>query len=154
MPKYLGTTSGQFIDLKLPQLQEAASILRQRPAKGWIHAIRQALGMSTTALARRLQTTHSAVLRYEKTELTGRVQLDTLRRVAEALDCELIVALVPRQPIADTLRDRAQEVAKEEFAATVNSMQLEDQQVAPSDSQRHFATLVENLLREPKKLWR
>jgi predicted DNA-binding mobile mystery protein A len=110
--------------------------------------------MSVTVLARRLGVSHSTVLSYEKAELTGRIQIDTLRRVADALDAELIVALVPRQPIIDTLRARAREIAKQEMSATVQSMRLENQEVTSSETKEQFDILVENLVREPKKLWR
>ncbi|MEY2931153.1 MAG: hypothetical protein RL033_1902 [Pseudomonadota bacterium] len=154
MPKYLRTTNAQILDRKHSQLQAAAAALRQRPAKGWIHALRSALGMSVTVLARRLGVSHTTVLSYEKAELTGRIQIDTLRRVADALDAELIVALVPRKPVTDTLRARAREIAQQEMSATVHSMRLENQEVAASETQEQFDTLVENLVREPKKLWR
>ncbi|MGC4027521.1 MAG: mobile mystery protein A [Steroidobacteraceae bacterium] len=154
MPRYLRTTNAQIFDRKLPELQTAATVLRARPAKGWIHALRSAFGMSAAVLARRLGVSHPTVLSYERAELHGRIQLDTLRRVADALDSELIVALVPRKPIGETLRARATEIARQEMSATVQSMRLEDQEVNAADTKAQFDLLVENLVREPKKLWR
>jgi predicted DNA-binding mobile mystery protein A len=154
VPRYLRTSNAQILDRKRSELQAAAAALRQRPVKGWVHALRSALGMSVTVLARRLGVSHSTVLSYEKAELTGRIQIDTLRRVADALDAELIVALVPRQPIIDTLRARAREIAQQEMSATVQSMRLENQEVTESETKEQFDILVENLVREPKKLWR
>lgn len=148
------TTNGQILDRKLPELQAAAALLRARPTKGWIHAIRSALGMSATVLADRLRVSHPTVLSYEKAELSGRIQLDTLGRVADAMDCELIVALVPRRSIRETLRTRATQIANQEVSATVQSMQLEDQEVTAEQTQAQFELLVENLVREPRKLWR
>ncbi len=154
MARYLRTPQAQIFDRKLSERQAAVAVLRSRPAKGWIHALRSALGMSATVLARRLGVSHPTVLSYEKAELSGRIQLDTLRRVADALDSELIVALVPRKPISETLRARAREIAQQEMNATVQSMRLEDQEVAAADTEAQFDLLVENLVREPKKLWR
>ncbi len=141
MPRYLRTSNAQILDRKRTELQAAAAALRQRPVRGWV-------------LARRLGVSHSTVLSYERAELTGRIQIDTLRRVADALDAELIVALVPRQPIIDTLRARAREIAQQEMSATVQSMRLENQEVTASETKEQFDILVENLVREPKKLWR
>jgi hypothetical protein len=62
--------------------------------------------------------------------------------------------MVPRQPIIDTLRARAREIAQQEMSATVQSMRLENQEVTASETKEQFDTLVENLVREPKKLWR
>lgn len=154
MPRYLRTTSSQIFDRTFPERQEAAVALRTRPVKGWIHAIRTALGMSATVLAQRLGVRHSTVLAYEKAELSGRIQIDTLRRVADALDAELLVVLVPRQPIGDTLRARAREIAQQEVRATVQSMRLEGQEVAAAETKDQLDLLVENLVREPKNLWR
>jgi predicted DNA-binding mobile mystery protein A len=154
MAKFLRTTPAQLLDRKFPDFQAAAATLRHRPVKGWIQAIRKALGMSVTVLAQRLAVSHPTVLAYETAELTGRIQVDTLRRIADALDAELIVALVPRKPINETLRARALEVAQQEMGATVQSMRLEDQEVDSSVTKEQFEALVESLLREPKKLWR
>ena len=62
MPRYLQTSRAQILDRKLAELQAAAAALRQRPVKGWVHALRSALGMSLTVLARRLGVSHSTVL--------------------------------------------------------------------------------------------
>lgn len=150
----LRTTAAQILDRKFSELQSAAVILRQRPVKGWVQAIRSALGMSVTALAERLGVKHSTVVAYEQAELAGRIQINTLRRIAVALDAELIVALVPRQPIRERLRERAHEIAREEMNSAVQSMRLENQEVDPALTNEQFQTLVESLLREPKKLWR
>lgn len=154
MPRYLRTTSAQIFDRKFSDFHAAAAVLRYRPVKGWIQAIRSALGMSVTALAQRLGVSHSTVLSHEKAELTGRIQIDTLQRIADALDAELIVAMVPRKPINEMLRERAREIARQEMSATVQSMRLENQEVDASATKEQFETLIENLVREPKKLWR
>lgn len=154
MHKYLRTTRAQLFDRQFTELQTAAAVLRARPAKGWIHAIRTALGMSVTVLAQRLGVRHSTVLAYENAERSGRIQLDTMRRVADALDAELLVVLVPRKPVGDTLRARARDIAQQEMRATVQSMRLENQEVDEAETQAQLDLLVENLVREPKKLWR
>jgi hypothetical protein len=41
-----------------------------------------------------------------------------------------------------------------QMSATVQSMRLEDQEVNAADTKMQFDLLVENLVREPKKLWR
>jgi predicted DNA-binding mobile mystery protein A len=154
MTEHLRTTNAQIFDRQLPELQVAAGVLRSRPARGWIQALRSALGMSASVLAQRLSVSHPTVLSYEKAELSGRIQLDTLQRVADALDCELVVALVPRKPIGETLRARAMEVAQQEMSATVQSMRLEDQEVTAADTRAQLELMVENMVRQPKKLWR
>jgi predicted DNA-binding mobile mystery protein A len=65
------------------------------PNRGWIKAIREALGMTTVQLAKRLGVKQPSVTALEQSEAKGTIELATLRRVAEALDCVLVYALVP-----------------------------------------------------------
>jgi predicted DNA-binding mobile mystery protein A len=66
-----------------------------QPPRGWIRAIREALGMSGAQLAARLGVTPPRVTVLERDEVAGAVSLKTLRQAAEALDCVLVYALVP-----------------------------------------------------------
>ena len=80
--------------------------LRKRLAgaeNGWFFAAiadqvaerRLALGMSQQELATAVGTTQSAIARLETGGRPPRI--DTLLRIAEALDCDLIVELRPRE---------------------------------------------------------
>src|SRR6266404_8337614 len=69
------------------------------PVRGWIKAIREALGMSTAQLAMRLGVKQPSVVALEQSEAKGTIELATLRRVAKALDCTLVYALVPGKPL-------------------------------------------------------
>lgn len=148
------SASAENLDRQLPDFQVAAQTLRARPPMGWIAAIRTALGMSLTALAKRLGVSHSTLLAYEKGEVTGSIQIETLRRVADALDAELIVALVPRKSIKATLTERAREIASDEMQAVTQTMRLENQEVKPAATEAEFEKLVQTLLTQPRKLWR
>jgi transcriptional regulator with XRE-family HTH domain len=55
---------------------------------------RKALGLSQAELAARCDTTQSAIARLESGGRPPRI--DTLLRIADALDCELSVELQPR----------------------------------------------------------
>ena len=146
--------TAELLDRQLPALQAAASTLRSRPAKGWIAAIRTALGMSSPALAKLLKVSQPTIHEYETGEVRGSITLETLRRVAEALDAELIVALVPRKPVAAALRARAEFIAREEMRAVINTMRLEDQEVEGEATREEYEKLVTSLLTNPRKLWR
>jgi predicted DNA-binding mobile mystery protein A len=148
------SAAAELLDRQLPALQAAASALRSRPPKGWIAAIRTALALPSTALARRLRVSHSTALEYEKGEVSGTITLQTLGRVADALDAELIVALVPRKSVEATLRARAESVAHEEMRAVINTMRLEDQEVEGDATREEYEKLVTSLLTFPRKLWR
>lgn len=79
---------------------------RMTPIGGWICAIREALGMSQADLARRMQVRTSSVAKLERSERAGSVQLNSLRRAAEALDCQVICVLVPRRSLQDLVDER------------------------------------------------
>ena len=102
------------------------------PQGGWVTAIREALGMSRKDLATRLKVTESSVARLESSERAGTAQLDTLRRAADALGCDLVYALVPRRPLEDMVQDQAHAWAVKMLAEVHHTMLLEDQ--APRQS--------------------
>jgi transcriptional regulator with XRE-family HTH domain len=78
------------------------------PDQGWLFAAiaeqvadrRRALGLSQTELAELTGTTQSAIARLESGGRPPRI--DTLMRIANALDCELRVELRPRTRRADS----------------------------------------------------
>ena len=57
----------------------------------WIREIRDTLGMTSRGSRRCMRQSQSAVTQLERSEITGRVQLDSLRKAGVALDCELSV---------------------------------------------------------------
>ena len=65
--------------------------------------------------------------RLEQSEAAGRIQLDTLRRTADALGCDLVYLLVPRRPLTTVVRERARQLAHAQIAAVEQNMRLEDQ---------------------------
>ena len=77
------------------------------PVRGWIKAVRGSLGMSTAQLAKRLKIKQPSVIAFERSEARGTIEVSTLRRVAQALDCTLVYALIPNRPLEDIVRDRA-----------------------------------------------
>src|ERR1700740_955382 len=82
-----------------------------RPPKGWLRAVRDALGMTTAQYARRLGVSQPRIVELEHSEASGSVTLNTPQRAAEVLGCRLVYALVPEKPLADTVRERAEAVA-------------------------------------------
>ena len=80
---------------------------------GWLRAIRETLGMTSAALGQRLGITASGVRKLEQAEAADTITLATLRRMAEALDCELHDALVPRQPLRQMRRQQGLRLAQQ-----------------------------------------
>jgi predicted DNA-binding mobile mystery protein A len=124
------------------------------PLKGWVRAIRDALGISTRQLGDRLGVNKSRITRIEQDEVGGSVTLKTMRRVADALDCVFVYGFVPRKTLEDTLRNRAIQVAKKRMLRVTHTMVLEDQGLSEGEQKRAFETVVEELIKtQPKSLW-
>ena len=121
------------------------------PVRGWIKAIREALGMTTAQLATRLRVKQPSIVAIEQSEAKGSIQLATLRRVAEALDCTLVYALVPNKSLETTLRDRAMLFARRRRGPIEHSMLLEDQRVTTTDRERHLNEIIQET--NPRLFW-
>ena len=151
--------ANSFRDLQRAQLDSALQLWRDaqlpaRPAGGWVRAIREALGMSATALGKRLGMSHVGVAKLERSEAEDTISLTSLRKLANALDCELQYALVPRVSLETKLQARAQQIARERIAPVAHSMSLEAQTVQASAMQKQIDLLASQLLRGPaRELW-
>src|SRR6266851_7228561 len=114
----------RHLDKRFSRLRPLTKL--QRPPRGWLRAIRDALGMTTAQLGRRLGVSQPRIVELEKSEVSGSVTLHTLQRAAEALGCRLVYALVPEKPLAETVRERAELIAERQLAAVEHTMRLED----------------------------
>lgn len=128
-----------FRNLRLRQLDRSlesyrAARLVPRPPYGWIRALRQGLGVSSGELARRMGTSRQLPLQLEKSEADDRITLRSLRAIANALDCDLVYALVPRaNSLQESMESRALSEAKARVLGVEHSMALEDQAVGRID---------------------
>ena len=124
------------------------------PPKGWIRAIRDALGMTAKQLASRLGVAQQAVARIEKGELEGSVTIKTLRRVAEGLDCMFVYGFVPHKTLEETVSRQARKVATQRLTQVAQTMSLEDQALSQKENEQILANLVDELIRTlPSSLW-
>jgi predicted DNA-binding mobile mystery protein A len=152
--------SANFSELKLRQLDAAltrwrGADLQARPPQGWLKAIREALGMPAAHLAQRLGVAPSTVTRMETSEADDTISLATLRRAAEALDCELRYALVPRQLPGGNAGNTCRRLARNQMAAISHTMALEAQSTPPETVESQTRALAESLLKGSRRaLWR
>ena len=117
-----------------------------RPRKGWVKSIRESLGMSSRQLAHRLDKSNSDILAIEKREVQGKVTLETMEKMAEALDCQFVYALLPH---ADSLEEKlefeAKKVAEKIVNSTYHSMGLENQKTSEKIMKDHIKDLAHEL---------
>ena len=112
--------------------------------------------MTSAVLADRLEITASGVRKLEHAEAIDAITLGTLRRVAEALDCDLQYALVPRRPLRDMRWRQAMRLAQQWQQRAGRTMALEAQPIgSPSaGSQERLETMAEEILRTSgTRLW-
>lgn len=131
------------LDKRLNPLRDADGLARPRP--GWARAIRDALGMTSTQLAKRMGVTQPRVVEMEKAEKGGAITLNTLERVAHAMECKLVYAFVPQKPLQAMVEDRARGIAKTRLAIARHNMALEAQPVSPEDEKEQLAQLVRQI---------
>jgi predicted DNA-binding mobile mystery protein A len=122
------------------------------PPKGWIRAIRDALGMTGVQLAVRMGVRPQTVEALEKSEASGSVQLSTLRRAAEAMDCTLVYALVPNSSLEEAVRGRARRIAIRDLARIAHSMKLEAQETGDAGMEARIEAYIRDAIKD-RDLW-
>jgi predicted DNA-binding mobile mystery protein A len=141
------------------QLEETLKGLKtltknKKPSKGWIRSIREALGMSGRQLAERIIVEPPRIPEMEKAESFGNITLKSLRRAAEAMDCELVYAFVPKSNLDTSLRIQAQKMARQKLVKVSHSMRLEDQGLTAKEDAKQLNKMVEEWVKDPPRwLW-
>lgn len=138
---------------KLKEFEAATKVTP--PPTGWLKAIRVSLGMSLQQLADKLSITKQSVQEIETREKEGGITLKSLKEAANALDMQLIYALVPKDGTLDNLIERkAKELAKRIVSRTSNNMKLEDQENSKERLKKAVeerTAIIKNEM--PKTLW-
>lgn len=110
--------------------------------------------MTTRQYGARLGVSQPRVVLLERGEIEGSLTLDSLRRAAEALNCQLVYAVVPNRPLTQMLRAQAELKADEELRRVNHTMQLENQALTAENQKRQRSLLIDALLRgNLRRLW-
>ena len=145
--------SRQRLDERARALRELPAALKASPRGGWIRAVREALGMPRHLLGQRLGVGEKRVQQMELGEARGSITVASLARAATALDCELIVALVPREPLEARVQKRRLQLAKEWITTrTLHTMSLEGQDISYTDLPQAALQEVEQMFPD-ERLW-
>ena len=143
-------TARKALDKKLSVLPPLEKM--QRPHKGWIKAVREALGMTSKQLAARLGVSQPRITALEKSEIDETVTLASLRRAAEALDCALVYSFVPKKSLQNTVKDRARLVAGQLIGKVDHTMSLEAQNLDKLALDEEVEDLAMQVIREKQRL--
>ena len=103
-------------NLALKQVERRLKLLKKqsenmRIRTGWIRYIRTAFGMSLETLAKRSELSVSTLSQTENREKHGKVTLETLKKMAAAMDCEFVYAIIPRTDLRSAIKKQAQSKA-------------------------------------------
>jgi predicted DNA-binding mobile mystery protein A len=138
------------LDERFAQLRVLAGA--PRPHRGWIRAIRDALGMSANEMAQRMGVIQQNVFQFEKSETNDRIQLGTLRQAADALNCDLVYVLLPRTSLEDAVHTQARRKAEGILDPVAHHSRLEDQSLPPDEMQAHVDELADRFI-DRRGLW-
>lgn len=96
------------------------------PARGWLRAVREGVGLTQAEVARRAAMKRQSLAQFEIAESKGAISLASLRRAAAAMDCELVYCVLPRASVASSYAELAQRAdgGSRHLEATNHSMAL------------------------------
>lgn len=143
--------------LEIRQMSNKIEGLRQfkRQSSGvesWIYYIRTALGMSIEQLAKKAKLAKPTVYQLERSEKTRNINIKSLDSLAEAMDCELVYAFIPKQKIEKTIEQQAAKKSKEILKESQLQMEYEDQKVTAKESRAQQEEMTEKI-KFSKILW-
>ncbi|CAA9323819.1 MAG: hypothetical protein AVDCRST_MAG89-1779 [uncultured Gemmatimonadetes bacterium] len=96
----------------------------------------------------------AGVSKLERREADGSVTLNSLRTAADALECDVVYALVPRAgSLTAVMEKRAREIATAAVGRVSHTMRLEDQATSAAAVQAQIEELARDLLDTPRALW-
>lgn len=145
--------------LAVSQLDETLSRYRELshaplPTKGWIKAIRRALGMTAQQLGARAGMSQAAITQIEMSEVRKTATIATMEKIARALDCTFVYGLVPKTTLGQTLTSRITEVARQKVLGSARSMALENQAIPDAQTRKQIELLADEIMATlPRYIW-
>lgn len=133
-PLFLNQTAFTQINRRIEGLKSFKEKAYVR--EGWINFMRLALGLTLEELAKRVSLSKGSVAQAERREVDGQVSISTLNKMAEAMDCELVYAFVPKKDLKTFIHDKAVEKAKSTLGQADLHMKLENQKVTGDKNER------------------
>ena len=135
------------LDKKTFDLKSAKNIVPQ--PSGWIKTVREAIGMTVSQLAARLGVTQPRITKMESNE--DNLKLSTMKKAAEAMNCEFVYYFKPRTTFQNIVDEQAQKKAAEVLKTVNVNMSLENQEIAEDEVVKDFASDLINT--KIKQIW-
>ena len=126
-----------------------------RIPQGWIRSSRTAIGMTLKQLATRLGFSVPAAKNFEMREVDEAITLASLRKIANAMEMDLVYYFKPKQEsLDDLLQFRAELKAKELMERSNQAMLLENQEADNKNKSREYDRLISEIRNQKlSSLW-
>jgi predicted DNA-binding mobile mystery protein A len=126
-----------------------------RIPQGWIRSSRTAIGMTLKQLATRLGFSVPAAKNFEMREVDEAITLASLRKIANAMEMDLVYYFKPKQDsLDDLLQIRAELKAKELMESSNQAMLLENQEADKKNKSREYDRLITEIRNQKlSSLW-
>jgi len=126
-----------------------------RIPQGWIRSSRTAIGMTLKQLATRLGFSVPAAKNFEMREVDEAITLASLRKIANAMEMDLVYYFKPKQDsLDDLLQIRAELKAKELMESSNQAMLLENQEADNKNKSREYIRLITEIRNQKlSSLW-
>lgn len=147
------------LKIKRQQLQEKIDLLKQFMQRtghnSWVRMMREALGINQTQLAKLIGTSQPRVVKIEKDEADRKITLETLDKIADAMNMKLVYGFVPKgESLEEIVESRARKIALERLKRIGHSMALEEQGLDAKESKQALENMIQKILiNEYKKIW-
>jgi transcriptional regulator with XRE-family HTH domain len=105
---------------------KASQVARGLSPGRLIKMIRRQIGMPQEILARKAKVPQSTISRIEKGQ--GEPSLATLRKILQALECDLAILPILREPVRAIRRRQARKKAEAKVRYLLGTMHLEEQE--------------------------
>lgn len=135
------------LDKKTSDLKSAKNIVPR--TSGWIKTVREAIGMTVSQLAARLGVAQPRITKMESNE--DNLKLSTMKKAAEAMNCEFVYYFKPRTTFQNLVDEQAQKKAAEVLKTVNVNMALENQEIAEDEAVKDFASDLINT--KIKQIW-
>ena len=126
-----------------------------RIPQGWIRSSRTAIGMTLKQLAKRLGFSVPAAKNFEMREVDEAITLASLRKIANAMEMDLVYYFKPKHDsLDDLLQIRAELKAKELMERSNYAMILENQEADNKNKSREYDRLITEIRNQKlSSLW-
>lgn len=124
------------------------------PEMGWIRIIREALGMSTKQLGKRVGLSQPRISRLEMAEADGDLKLSSLKKIAEGLNMKFVYGFVPEEGLEKMVQKQARKIAIKRMTKVNHTMRLEEQELSNNEKMKALDDLTQKILiKKPKDFW-